>query len=92
MRQLRHAIVLIAATIAFASPCAAELSDNNGTMIPFAATREEWLKNNDPRLSMAERYPNGDNRAAAIVKATRELARNRLALEEDAGLFIANSD
>ena len=69
-----------------------ELCDNNGTMIPFAATKEERLKNNDPRLSMAERYPNQGDRAAAIAKATRELIRDRLILQDDAGLFIANSN
>jgi Alpha/beta hydrolase domain len=69
-----------------------ELCDNNGTMIPFAATREERLKNNDPRPSMAERYPNQGDRAATIAKATQQLVRDRLVLEEDAGLFIANSD
>jgi hypothetical protein len=67
-----------------------ELCDNNGSMIPFAATREERLKINDPRLSMAERYPNDGDRAAAIAKATQQLIRDRLLLEEDAGLFIAN--
>jgi hypothetical protein len=69
-----------------------ELCDNNGTMIPFAATKEERLKNNDPRLSMAERYPGEGDRAAAIAKATQQLVRDRLVLEEDAGLFIANSN
>jgi hypothetical protein len=67
-----------------------ELCDNNGSMIPFAATREERLKINDPRLSMAERYPNDGDRAAAIAKAAQQLVRDRLLLEEDAGLFIAN--
>jgi hypothetical protein len=46
-----------------------ELCDNNGTMIPFAATKEERLKNNDPRLSMAERYPGEGDRAAAARPA-----------------------
>ncbi len=69
-----------------------ELCDNNGSMIPFAATRDERLKNNDPRLSMAERYPNEGDRRAAIAKATQRLVRDRLVLEEDAGLFIAKSD
>jgi Alpha/beta hydrolase domain len=69
-----------------------ELCDNNGTMIPFAATREERLKNNDPRLSMAERYPNEGDRVTAIAKATKQLVRDRFILEEDAGLFIANSN
>ena len=64
-----------------------ELCDNNGAMIPFAATREERLKNNDPRLSMAERYPNEGDRTAAIAKAAQQLFRDRLLLEEDAKLF-----
>jgi hypothetical protein len=65
-----------------------ELCDNNGTMIPFAATREERLKNDDSRLSMAERYPNRGDRAAAIVKAAQQLVQDRLLLEDDAKLFI----
>ena len=69
-----------------------ELCDNNGSMMPFAATREERLKINDPRLSMEERYPNAGDRASAITKATQQLIRDRLLLEEDAGLFIANSN
>jgi hypothetical protein len=69
-----------------------ELCDNNGTMIPFAATREDRLKNNDPRRSMAERYPNAGDRAAAIAKATEQLVHDRLVLEEDAKLFTAISD
>jgi len=67
-----------------------ELCDNNGAMIPFAATREERLKNNDPRLSMAERYPNEGDRAAAIAKAAQQLVRDRLLLEDDAKLFAPN--
>ena len=67
-----------------------ELCDNNGAMIGFAATREDRLKNNDPRLSMAERYPNQGDRAAAIAKAAQQLVQDRLLLEEDAKLFIPN--
>jgi hypothetical protein len=67
-----------------------ELCDNNGSMIPFAATREERLKNNDPRLSMAERYPNEGDRAAAIAKAAQQLVQDRLLLEDDAKLFAEN--
>jgi hypothetical protein len=65
-----------------------ELCDNNGSMIPFAATREERLKNNDSRLSMAERYPGEGDRAAAIAKAAQQLVQDRLLLEEDAKLFV----
>jgi Alpha/beta hydrolase domain len=62
-----------------------ELCENNGSMIPFAATREERLKNNDPRPSLAERYPN--DRAAAVAKAAKQLVQDRLLLEEDMKLF-----
>jgi len=64
-----------------------ELCDNNGSMIPFAATSEERLKSGDPRLSMAERYPNEGDRAAAIAKAAARLVEDRLLLPEDTKLF-----
>jgi hypothetical protein len=65
-----------------------ELCDNIGAMIPFAANREERLKNNDPRPSMAERYPKPDDRTAAIAKAAQQLVRDRLLLDDDARLFV----
>jgi hypothetical protein len=46
------------------------------------------LKSGDPRLSMAERYPNAGDRTAAILKAAQQLVQDRLLLEEDAKLFI----
>jgi hypothetical protein len=67
-----------------------ELCDNNGAMIPFAATREERLKSGDSRLSIAERYPNAGDRPAAIAKAAQQLVQDRLLLEEDAKLFVPN--
>jgi Alpha/beta hydrolase domain len=67
-----------------------ELCDNNGTMIPFAATREERLKSGDPRPSLAERYPNDGDRAAAMAKAARQLVQDRLLLDEDVRLFVSN--
>jgi hypothetical protein len=67
-----------------------ELCDNNGAMIPFATNREERLKNNDPRPSMAERYPKPGDRTAAIAKAAQQLVRDRLLLEDDAKLFVPN--
>ena len=69
-----------------------ELCDNNGSMFPFAATREERLKNNDTRLSLAERYPKEGDRAAAISKAARQLVQDRLLLEQDVELFLANTN
>jgi hypothetical protein len=64
-----------------------ELCDNNGAMIPFAATREERMKNGDPRLSMAERYPNDGDRAALIAKSAEKLVQDRLLLPEDVKTF-----
>jgi hypothetical protein len=67
-----------------------ELCENYGSMFPFAATREERLKNNDPRLSLAERYPKDGDRAAAVSKAAKQLVQDQLLLEQDAELFTAN--
>jgi hypothetical protein len=51
-----------------------ELCENNGSMLPFAATREDRLNSNDPRLSLAERYPRSRDRAAAVAKAAKQPA------------------
>jgi hypothetical protein len=64
-----------------------ELCDNNGSMIPFAATKEERMKTGDPRLSLAERYPNPGDRAVAVEKAAQQLVKDRLLLEEDVKTF-----
>jgi len=64
-----------------------ELCENNGSMLPFAATREERLNSNDPRLSLAERYPQSEDRAAAVAKAAKQLVEDRLMLGEDMKLF-----
>jgi len=64
-----------------------ELCDNNGSMIPFAATKEERLKTGDPRLSLAERYPHPGDRAAAVEKAAKQLVQDRLLLKEDVKTF-----
>jgi hypothetical protein len=64
-----------------------ELCENNGSMIPFAATKEERMKSGDPRLSLAERYPGEGDRAAAIEKAAQQLVKDRLLLEDDVKIF-----
>lgn len=66
-----------------------ELCENNGSFVPFAATKEERLKSGDPRLSMEERYPHAGDRAAAIEKAARQLVQDRLLLEEDVKIFTS---
>jgi hypothetical protein len=69
-----------------------ELCENNGSVIPFAATTEERLKTGDPRLSMAERYPHEGDRAAAIEKAAKQLVQDRLLLEEDVKIFTQTTN
>lgn len=64
-----------------------ELCDNNGSMIPFAATKEERMQNKDPRLSLAERYPHEGDRATALEKAAKQLVKDRLLLEDDVKIF-----
>jgi hypothetical protein len=69
-----------------------QLCENNGSVIPFAATKEERLKTGDPRLSMAERYPHEGDRAAAIEKAAKQLVQDRLLLEEDVKIFTQTTN
>lgn len=64
-----------------------ELCENNGSFVPFAATKDDRLKTGDPRLSMAERYPHDGDRAAAIEKSARQLVQDRLLLEDDVKIF-----
>ena len=66
-----------------------ELCDLNGSMLPFAATRDERIKNNDNRLSLAERYPQEGDRASAVALAAKQLVQDRLLLEEDVKLYGA---
>jgi hypothetical protein len=64
------------------------LCGNFGSMLPFAKTREERIKANDPRPSLEERYPTADARAALIEKAARQLVQDRLLLEDDVRGFL----
>lgn len=55
-----------------------------GGVVPFAATREERTKNNDPRPSVEERYASPAAYVAKVDEAAKTLVRQRLMLEEDA--------
>ena len=68
------------------------LCGNFGSMLPFAKTAEERLKTNDPRLSLAERYPREGDRAVVIEKAAMQLVKDRLLLEDDAKAFMQAID
>lgn len=109
MGQLRRAIMLIAATIIFASPCTAkvvkfeilkvESPAFEGPTFGSVGTCDRILVRatiavalDDPRLSMAGRYPNQGERTVAITKATQQLISDRLILKEYPGLFTAHSN
>ena len=64
------------------------LCGNFGSMLPFAKTREERIKANDPRLSLEERYPTAAARAAIIEQAARQLVQDRLLLQEDVSGYL----
>jgi len=64
------------------------LCGNFGSMLPFAKTREERMKANDPRLSLEERYPTASARAAIIEQTARQLVQDRLLLEDDVSGYL----
>jgi hypothetical protein len=56
---------------------------NAGRVWPFARTAEERARNNDPRPSIEERYPDADAYLEAVTANLDELFRRRLILAED---------
>ena len=68
-----------------------ELADRDGTYIAFAATRSEREQSDDPRSSLAERYPTREDYAARVQAVVTELQRDRLLLEEDAIAYLARA-
>jgi len=59
-----------------------------GAFIPFAATKEERLKSNDPRPSLKERYGNQEGYVAAVRAAAQKSVHDRFLLPEDADRLI----
>ena len=68
-----------------------ELADRDGTYIAFAATRADREQSDDPRSSLAERYPTREDYAARVQAVVTELQRDRLLLEEDAIAYLARA-
>src|SRR5204862_402694 len=63
-----------------------------GGYIPFAATKAERLRNNDPRPSVEERYGTHDAYVAAVRRAADQAVRERFLLPEDAGRFVREAE
>jgi hypothetical protein len=62
--------------------------DGAGQIIPFAKTKAERLMNNDPRLSIEERYPSHEDYVTKVSAAANALVRDRFYLEEDAQAVV----
>ena len=54
-----------------------------GSFIPFARTRDEREKNNDPRLSIAERYHDRAQYLGLYTESALELVKQRFLLPQD---------
>lgn len=60
------------------------IATQQGSTLPFAATRAERMAHKDPRPSIAERYPSSDDYIAAVRAAAWRLEQQGLLLPEDA--------
>ena len=60
-----------------------ELYQTLGSYIPFARTRAERERHNDPRLSIEERYRSLDDYLARVRAAAAHLIRGRYMLPDD---------
>jgi hypothetical protein len=66
-----------------------ELADRDGSLIPFARTKQEREKAGDPRPSLEERYGNREAYAAKVKAAAGALVAERLLLPSDATAYVA---
>jgi Alpha/beta hydrolase domain len=63
-----------------------------GGMIPFAKTKAERMANEDPRLSLEERYVNHAGYVAAVEAAARNAAAAGFLLEADQKALVAAAE
>ena len=61
-------------------------------MIPFARTKAERMANNDPRLSLEERYGTHDGYVAAVRTAAANALAQGFLLQEDADALVAQAE
>jgi len=69
-----------------------KLCGNAGSLIPFANTRAERTANNDPRLSLEERYTDHAGYVAAVKKAAANAVAQKFLLQKDADALIAAAE
>ena len=63
-----------------------------GSFVPFAESRAERLANEDPRLSLEERYPDHAAYVRAVRAAADSLVRERLLLPADADDIVRQAE
>ena len=66
----------------------AELADRDGSLIPFARTKEEREAARDPRPSLDERYGSREAYVAKVQAAAEALVAERLLLPADADAYV----
>lgn len=69
-----------------------QLSPLTGAYIPFASTRAEREKNNDPRLSIEERYSSKADYLQQVRLAGEALINQRYLLPNDLSAILARAD
>jgi hypothetical protein len=67
---------------------AGQICNYVGGMVPFARTEQERRANNDPRLSLQERYGSHDGYVAAVRKAASRAQSEGFLLPNDAASLI----
>jgi len=65
---------------------------NLGQFIPFARTKTERNAKQDPRLSLAERYPQSTTYVEHVTQAAKELRAQRLLLDEDVAAYMTDAE
>ncbi|HTD89267.1 MAG TPA: alpha/beta hydrolase domain-containing protein [Burkholderiales bacterium] len=69
-----------------------KLCGNAGSLIPFAKTKAERAANNDPRLSLEERYGDHAGYVAVVRKAAANAVAQGFLFEADAKRLIAAAE
>ena len=69
-----------------------ELTNNSGSFIPFARTRQEREASGDPRPSIEERYPSREEYLSRFRSAAVRLARSGYLLERDVDALVSHAE
>jgi hypothetical protein len=68
-----------------------ELADRDGSYLAFAATKSARASTGDPRLSIAERYPDQPAYVSAVKVVVDSLMKDRLLLPDDAEAYLVRA-